>query len=141
MAAARKRESRALVTSEWSEIPNGQFDCVVAANVFHHIAEETREAEMLRCATALARTGSLFVFEHNPFNPVTRRVFDRCPFDRDAKMLRRSELVNLGVIVGLGVRRAAYTLFLPYSSKSAMSFQRALGWLPLGAQYYVQFVR
>jgi len=35
-----------------------------------------------RCGDALAEGGSLFVFEHNPLNPLTRYVFERCVFDR-----------------------------------------------------------
>ena len=139
--AARKRESRARVTADWSEIPTGQFDCVMAANVFHHIAADARESEMRRCANALASAGSLFVFEHNPLNPVTRHVFERCPFDRGATMIPRREIVRLGELAGLRVRLAAFTLFLPFSGKSIASIQRGLAWLPLGAQYYVQFVR
>jgi SAM-dependent methyltransferase len=139
--AARKRESRAQVIADWNEIPIGAFDCVMAANVFHHVEADARESEMGRCAAALADTGSLFVFEHNPLNPLTRYVFERCPFDRDATMIRRKEIVRLGTLAGLRVRRAAFTLFLPFSGKFVASIQRGLAWLPLGAQYYVQFVR
>ena len=138
---ARKRESSALVTADWNDIPAGQFDCVVAANVFHHITAEAREREMRRCADTLSSGGSLFVFEHNPLNPMTRHVFERCPFDRGATMIRRREILRLGAAAGLGVRLAAFTLFIPFRGKLVASFQRCLGWLPLGAQYYVQFVR
>jgi len=139
--SAYKRESRARVTADWNEIPARGFDCVMAANVFHHIPFDAREAEMRRCAAALSCVGSLFVFEHNPLNPLTRRVFERCPFDRDATLIHRREIIRLGTLAGLRVQRAAFTLFLPFTGQLLTSLQRGLGWFPLGAQYYVQFVR
>jgi 2-polyprenyl-3-methyl-5-hydroxy-6-metoxy-1,4-benzoquinol methylase len=139
--AARQRSPTARVTSEWSEIPADTFDCVLAANVFHHVPAVERLAVLQRCAGALATEGSLFVFEHNPLNPVTRRVFERCPFDRDATMIRRPDMAALGLRAGLEVRRKAFTLFVPFSGRIPALLHRTLAWLPLGAQYYVQFVR
>lgn len=46
-------------------------------------------------------SGNLFVFERNPFNPVTRLVFERCPFDQDAEMLRLSATRSAGAEAGL----------------------------------------
>jgi len=46
-------------------------------------------------------SGSLFVFERNPFNPVTRLVFERCPFDQAAEMLRLSATRSAGAEAGL----------------------------------------
>jgi SAM-dependent methyltransferase len=141
VVAARARAPHTTVTSDWNEIPNAHFDCILAANVFHHVAADARIAELRRCALALAPDGSLFVFEHNPRNPVTWRVFERCPFDRGAKMIRREEMERIGTAAGLRVRFAAFTLFLPFAGRTVAAIHRGLAWLPLGAQYYVQFSR
>lgn len=140
-SAAQSRAPSARVVSDWTMVDTASFDCVLAANVFHHVPLHARLAELERCGTLLAPEGSLFVFEHNPFNPVTRRVFDRCPFDRDAVMIAPSDMLRLGRSAGLTVRRCAYTLFLPFRGRMVAALHRALAWLPLGAQYYVQFVR
>lgn len=140
-ASARQRAPGARVVSGWRDVEEASFDCVLAANVLHHVPPDAREAELARCRTLLAPGGSLFVFEHNPFNPLTRRVFERCPFDRDAEMIRPEVLVDLGGRAGLVLRRRGYTLFLPFRGRAVAALHRALGWLPLGAQYYVQFVR
>ena len=79
------------------------------------------------------------MFEHNPYNPLARRVFERCPFDEGASMLRRRAVIDLGRDAGLKVKRAAYTLFLPSANRHWLRVQRLLSWLPVGAQYYVQF--
>lgn len=141
LTQASERLPAATLTSDWSEIPKDAFDCVFAANVFHHIAPGGRAAALANCAAALRAGGSLFVFEHNPHNPATRWVFDRCAFDRGASMIRRSEMVALGRAVGLRVSRAAYTLFVPFAGRGWAALQRTIGWLPLGAQHYVQFTR
>jgi SAM-dependent methyltransferase len=130
-----------VATSDWDTLTTDSFDCIVAANVFHHVPLAERQAMMTRCALALAPRGSLFVFEHNPLNPLTRWVFKRCPFDCNAEMLGRSETVRLGRGAGLELVAARYTLFVPYSGKSWAALQRSLGWCPAGAQYYVQFTR
>ena len=141
VVTAKQRSPTTTVVTDIEEIAAKSFDCILVANVMHHVPIDARCRELERCARLLGRSGSLFVFEHNPFNPVTRLVFDRCPFDRDASMLFRRELERLGAQAGLAVRRRAYTLFLPFRGKLAASVHRALAWLPLGAQYYVQFVR
>jgi SAM-dependent methyltransferase len=129
------------VTSNWEALPKDGFDCIVAANVFHHIPRDRRPATMAQCARALARHGSLFVFEHNPLNPLTRWVFKRCPFDCDAEMLGRTETLRLGTEAGLGVVAARYTLFVPFAGELWATLQRSFGWCPVGAQYYAQFTR
>jgi hypothetical protein len=113
---------------------------VFASNVFHHVAAAQRPAALVRCAKALRRGASLFVFEHNPYNPATRWIFERCPFDRDASMISRRQLIALGHAAGLSVARSRYTLFVPFRGAAWSALQRALGWLPLGAQHYVEFV-
>ena len=136
---AQSRTPAASLFSEPSALPLESFDLVLAANVMHHIPSEERSAATALCAKLLAPGGSLFVFEHNPYNPLTRRVFERCPFDRDASMLYRREVIALGKAAGLRLTRAAYTLFVPLCNVSWLRAQRLLAWLPAGAQYYVQF--
>lgn len=140
-AEAVERAERARVTSSWSQVPLRHFDLIVAANVFHHIAETERVAALEQCKSALADEGHLFVFEHNPHNPVTRRVFERCPFDVDAAMIRRERMMEDGVAAGMRVVRAPYTLFIPFRVRFVARIERALTWLPLGAQYCVEFAR
>ena len=136
---ARKLLPRARVTSDWACLENDRFDLVFAANVFHHIPPQERPEWMSRCARLLDPAGTLHVFEHNPFNPVTRWVFERCPFDQDAHMIRRSTMLALGRAAGLRVKSARYTLFFPKPLAALRPVEGALGWLPLGAQYHAQF--
>jgi len=85
--------------------------------------------------------GTIVIFEHNPFNPVTRKIVNDCPYDKDAVLLRPSELKTLLVDAGLLVHRSVYCLFVPPSLSALLPLESKLGWLPLGGQYWVTAVR
>jgi 2-polyprenyl-3-methyl-5-hydroxy-6-metoxy-1,4-benzoquinol methylase len=137
---ARQRARIAKLTSNLDDLPKGRFDVVFAANVFHHIPCADRKEAMARCKSLLKSDGRMFLFEHNPLNPVTRKVFERCCFDRGAVMLARRELLALAQVVGLKIGHAPYTLFFPRQLAFLRPIERMLGWLPLGAQYCVEMV-
>jgi ubiquinone/menaquinone biosynthesis C-methylase UbiE len=139
LRVASQRVPQASLTTDWDEIQRADFDLVLAANVFHHIQQDQIAAWLERCAKVLSRDGKIFVFEHNPLNPLTRYVFDRCPFDASAKMIPKRELLRLGRKAGLRVDWTRYTLFFPKPLKMLRPLEQWLGWLPIGAQYCVEF--
>jgi SAM-dependent methyltransferase len=123
---------------EGASEPQEPFDLVFVAGVFHHVplAQRLDVARVLR--GRLTPGGNLFVFEHNPFNPVTRRIVRDCPYDEDAVLLRPSELVGILENAGLIKARQAYCLFVPPKLSGLVGLEKLLGWLPLGGQYWVQ---
>ena len=135
---AREQAPDARLTSDLGSLPAASFDVVFAANVFHHIPPGERLAAMERCRMLLSERGRMFLFEHNPLNPVTRAVFERCPFDADATMLPRGEAVGLGQQANLEIARSTYTLFFPKQLSLLRPIESLMGWLPLGAQYCVE---
>lgn len=126
------------LTADWSTLHKQRFDCIFVANVFHHIAESERQLWLERCREVLSDRGQLFWFEHNPLNPLTRRVFERCPFDADAKMIGRGEALSLMKRARLTVMGTGYTLFFPRPLAFLRPLEPFLRSIPLGAQYYVQ---
>jgi len=125
----------ARTTCDWADVPTSAFDLVFAANVFHHIDHAEIPAWLRRCRDALSQDGSLFIFEHNPLNPLTRYVFERCVFDEDAEMIPRGRLLRWANEAELDVVDARYTLFFPKPLSVLRPLERFLHWLPLGAQY------
>lgn len=113
------------------------FDLIFVASVFHHIPVAERQAVMVTLARRLAPGGSVDIFEHNPFNPVTRRIVNNCPFDADAVLLKPAELRSLLRGAGLDLRRQTYCLFVPPRLSWLLPIEKHLGWLPLGGQYWV----
>ena len=135
---ARERVGTVHLTDDLDTLPAAGFDIILAANVFHHIPPAERIDAFTRCHGLLRDGGRMFLFEHNPLNPVTRRVFERCSFDRDAEMIRRPEAIRLARSGGLVVVRADYTLFFPKQLSMLRPLERFLCRLPLGAQYCLE---
>jgi len=135
---AATRTPRAMLFADWSNISTMHFDVVVAANVFHHIPVEQRLEALIQCRQVLAEGGQMFLFEHNPLNPATRWIFERCPFDVDAEMLKLKTTLELTHKAGFLSEQHGYTLFFPRPLAFLRKIEPWLKHLPLGAQYYVQ---
>ena len=84
----------------------------------------------------VAKVGArLFIFEHNPLNPLTRLAVYRCPFDDDAVLLRSGRTEALLQRAGAKNIRSDFFLLLPTKMRLAGQCETLLGKLPLGAQY------
>jgi len=122
--------------------PHGEpVDLIFVAGVFHHIPVVQRAEVARKLFDRLTPGGELFVFEHNPFNPVTRRIVDNCPYDEDAVLLKPTELKSLMGGASLNVEGSGYCLFVPPKLSALTWLENVLGWLPLGGQYWVRGLR
>jgi SAM-dependent methyltransferase len=113
------------------------FDLAYCNGVFHHIppAERIRAATLVR--KALKPGGQFALFENNPWNPGTRMVMARIPFDRDAITLSPPETARLLREAGFETTRSLRFLFYFPKPLAFLRFAEPwLIWLPLGAQYY-----
>jgi len=113
---------------------DGTFDVVVAICVLHHVPVSKRfkvVSDMLR----VSRDGGLVaVFEHNPYNPLTRHAVNTCELDRDAVLLPPSETIALLESADDKPEYRHY-LFSPLGGTIACSLERHLRKIPLGGQY------
>lgn len=117
--------------------PAGERDLAFCNGVFHHIppAERAGAVELVRRAL---RPGGLFAFwENNPWNPGTRYVMSRIPFDRDAIMLTPPEARRLLRAGGFEILRTDFLFIFPKFLGWLRKLEPALAGLPLGAQYLV----
>lgn len=113
----------------------GSFDVAFAACVFHHI-DATRQVPLLReLRRVLAKDGRLFVFEHNPLNPLTRHAVNTCPFDANAVLIGARMLRERLRAAGFGRVSLVYRIFFPRALSALRPLERVLTRLPLGAQY------
>ncbi len=136
--AAALRTPRARLLSDWNLVAENNFDLILAANVFHHIPIVHRQDAFTRCRQILGDQGKMFLFEHNPYNPLTRWIFERCPFDIDAEMLSLATALKLTRNAGFRTERHGYALFFPRQLALLRKLEPWMRWLPLGAQYFVQ---
>ncbi|MDR2125128.1 MAG: class I SAM-dependent methyltransferase [Desulfovibrio sp.] len=114
------------------------FGLITAVCVLHHIPEKTRADWLSALYATLRPGGTLLIFEHNPYNPLTRRIFNTCPFDAGAKMLSPGAARNLLRHTGFVDLFGRYTLFFPWRGKAWRGLETALGRLPLGGQYFLK---
>jgi SAM-dependent methyltransferase len=117
--------------------PRGQFDLVFSNGVFHHIPPLDR-ATAIDYVLCSLRPGGLFAFwENNPWNPGTRYVMSRIPFDRDAVTLSPPEARNLLRVGGFDVLQTDYLFIFPRILRWCRWIEPHCSRFPLGAQYQV----
>ncbi|PJC05479.1 MAG: class I SAM-dependent methyltransferase [Gallionellales bacterium CG_4_9_14_0_8_um_filter_55_61] len=138
---AAQRVPKARLFADWKGAGDIKFDVIIAANVFHHIPTAQRLPALSQCQQALSANGQMFLFEHNPYNPATRWIFERCPFDADAEMLSLKTALSLAKQAGFSATQPGYTLFFPRPLAFFRPLEPLLKHLPLGAQYYVQMAK
>ncbi len=113
------------------------FDATFAINVLHHVEPGDRERftrEMMRVTRV---GGMVIVFEHNPFNPLTRMAVARCDFDDGGVLIGARGVSRLLESAGGTAATSRYVLFFPFDRAVARTVERWLGWLPMGAQHMV----
>jgi SAM-dependent methyltransferase len=115
---------------------DGSFDVCFAICVLHHIPGGERPKLIDEMKRICRPGGLLAVFEHNPWNPLTRRAVRGCEFDRDVELLTRRETSNLLSAAGLGPD-GRYIEFFASDRPLLRRIERRLGWMPLGAQYAI----
>jgi SAM-dependent methyltransferase len=122
-----------------AELPQeGDFDLCYVNGVFHHIEPDSRAGAVQNIHRALRSGGRLALFENNPWNPGTRMVMSRIPFDRDAITLNPPEAKRLLRAGGFTQPSLGWSLFYFPRPLGFLRFtEGALSHLPLGAQYCV----
>ncbi len=113
------------------------IDLTYTSGVFHHIEPRQRQDELSRILLSLRPGGTLALFENNPWNPGTRWIMSRIPFDRDAICLSPIETQRRVQAAGFNFLATRYLFFFPRMLSSLRYFERPLDRLPLGAQYVV----
>jgi SAM-dependent methyltransferase len=117
--------------------PNGGFDLAFCNGVFHHIPVAERGLACDYVFRSL-RPGGLFAFwENNPWNPGTRFVMARCPFDQDAITLSPPSARSLLAAQGFEVVRTDYLFIFPRALRMLRWIEPNVSRLPLGAQYQI----
>jgi 2-polyprenyl-3-methyl-5-hydroxy-6-metoxy-1,4-benzoquinol methylase len=114
------------------------YDVIVVANVMHHIPPTERRRTVEFLSQRLSSRGRLFIFEHNPANPLTRLAVFRCPFDDDAVLLWPRETRTLVRSAGLRCERRCYLVFFPRPMNKLRPLESSLKWCPFGAQYVIE---
>ncbi len=127
------------VAFDGSRLPFAEatFDGAFAACVFHHIPPGAHARLLAEMWRVLKPGRQVMVYEHNPLNPLTVRTVNACPFDEKAILIRASTLRARLESSGFRESQIKYRVFFPRQLRWLRSLEEKLGWLPMGAQYYV----
>jgi hypothetical protein len=106
--------------------------------VLHHIEPGMRRDVVRDLCRRLRPQGIVAVFEHNPLNPVTRRIVSNCSFDEGVILLSKSETKGyFSEIDGMTIMKSGYCLFTPEPLKRLNWIDSLLRKVPLGGQHFV----
>jgi SAM-dependent methyltransferase len=124
------------------EVVDGQriaadHDLVYCNGVFHHILPAHRKQWAGRIHEMLRPGGFFALWENNPWNPGTRWIMRRIPFDRDAIPLPPPEARRLVSSAGFAVLCTRYCFYFPRALRALRPLERLGHGVPLGAQYCV----
>jgi SAM-dependent methyltransferase len=115
-----------------------KFDLIYASCVFHHIPHSRHQSILKDIQYHLKSGGKLIIFEHNPWNPITRWITSRCKLDQNARLIGAKALVEQIRKSGLQVVEKKYYLFLPLGGAIWNWVEKTiLTRVPLGCQYFV----
>lgn len=137
--AKKTHPGNTYLTFDGHRIPfdDDTFDVAFTICVMHHVDPEQWASFLLEMRRVIRPGGIVAVFEHNPHNPVTQRIVNNCPLDENAVLLKPASLLDLVNKAELNQVEKKFIIFTPFEARFFKQFDRAIGWLPLGAQYYV----
>lgn len=117
--------------------PDHSFDVAYTIAVMHHVPPVQWPAFLQEMRRVVRPNGMIIIFEHNPINPLTQWIVRTCPIDDNAVLLSNRTLSRLVRNAQLSNIESKYILFTPLDGPRYRWFDKMIGWLPLGAQYYV----
>lgn len=130
---------RFLTLAEYA--PAGNVDLVFCNGVFHHIPPAERPAALRYIFESLRPGGVFALWENNPWNPGTRYVMSRIPFDHNAVTLSAPSARRMLRAAGFDVRRTDFLFIFPRILRWLRWIEPLVSLLPFGAQYQVVAVK
>ncbi len=124
-----------------SHVPDESADVVYCNGTFHHIPPPQRQAAVKFLFDCLSPGGMIGLWENNPWNPGTRLVMSKIPFDHDAIMLTIPETRGRLRSAGFHILSTDTLFYFPKSLGIFRPLEKWLSALPLGGQYQVLAVK
>jgi SAM-dependent methyltransferase len=139
VAARRNPWAEYAAYGEGEPLPfaGSSFDLAFSICVLHHVPPAERAQFAADIARIVRPGGLVAIFEHNPWNPLTRKAVRDCEFDVGVTLASRRRVMRLLSDQGLEVLEAPYIVFFPREGRALRRVERAISRVPLGAQHYV----
>jgi SAM-dependent methyltransferase len=120
------------------QLEENKYDLVFAACVFHHIPQKEQNDILVAVKNSLKPGGLFVMFEHNPYNPLTLKVVNDCPFDKDAVLIKSNKAKSLFAKSGFSRNKVKYYFFFPKFLSFLRPLEKYFSKVPLGAQYLIE---
>jgi SAM-dependent methyltransferase len=120
---------------------DASFDVAFTICVMHHVPPDQWPAFVTEAKRVLRPGGTFVVFEHNKINPLVQWVVSRIPIDRNAVLLTSWRTQKLLRNASFSEVTCKHILFFPFEGQVFQTVESSLGWLPMGAQYYVAAIK
>jgi SAM-dependent methyltransferase len=120
-----------------THIPSEDADLIYCNGVFHHIPAGERSIALNYIFRCLKPGGVFALWENNPWNPGTRIVMSRIPFDRDASTITPLQARKMLEGGGFQIIGTNYLFWFPRILKALRFIEPYLSRIPLGAQYQI----
>jgi SAM-dependent methyltransferase len=117
--------------------PQGNIDLIFCNGVFHHIPPDERPDAMNYISRCLRPGGLFALWENNPWNPGTRYVMSKIPFDRDAITLSPLTSRRMLKRANFQLLRTDFRFYFPRLLKWLRPLEILALKIPLGSQYLV----
>ncbi len=118
---------------------NEKFDLIFLSAVVHHVKSTDRDIFFKNIYNLLSPNGVMFIFEHNPYNPITLKMVANCEFDADAELIKKNDLINLCKKNNFEIIKSGYIHFFPSKLGFLFKLESYFKWFFLGAQYFCLF--
>ena len=145
IASNKQIYNASFISYDGSKLPfeDSKFDVVFTSMVFHHIQHKLHAGILSEIYRVLKKGGRFYNFEHNPINPITRKLVNECELDKYAVLLQPSYTKKVTNKNGLKTTNLNYILFFPRHKffKIFLGFEKMLSWCPIGAQYYIRAIK
>ncbi|MDA0782594.1 MAG: class I SAM-dependent methyltransferase [Rickettsiales bacterium] len=115
---------------------SGSFDMAYAICVMHHVPPVQWVDFLKEMKRVVKKGGLVVIFEHNPLNPVTCHIVNKCPLDENAVLLSNRKMKSLFKECGYEQIRSNYILFVPINLNIFRLLDKILAPIPMGAQYF-----
>lgn len=137
LAIAKKDHPSAMAFTPGELPSNLSADVAYSNGTFHHIPPDARADALALIHRSLKPGGYFALWENNPWNPGTRWVMSRIPFDKDAITLSVLESKRRIRAAGFEILRTDFLFIFPKFLAPLRSIEPLASRLPFGAQYQV----
>ncbi|MFH1665264.1 MAG: class I SAM-dependent methyltransferase [Candidatus Omnitrophota bacterium] len=133
--AAARHIPDVMFTDDLTKVGRKPFDAVIIANVLHHVDAEERVTFLKDVAGLVKKNGYIFIFEHNPYNPLTKLIVKLCVFDKEATLLKLRDVAELMRKADIDIFEKRYIVFFPQALGALRFLEPMLGRVAMGTQY------